>query len=235
LSDATVLTFLTPILTGFSGAIFLKEPLSLRELLAGLYSLFGVVLIARPQFLFGGLQTDPSKEVSPGQRIMSVIAALVGVLGATGAYTLVRAIGKRAHVFHSITFFSSQCVLGSTTGMILFKIPPVIPRRPLWLAVLLLIGILSFIAQILLTMGLQRETASRGTLAIYTSVVFAVMFELIFFHAMPSALSIAGTVIIMSSAIYTSLTKKAVIKSVTFAAVEQPAPTTTGRGDDPEP
>ena len=61
-------------------------------------------------------------------------AALVGVLGATGACeltsrhtgsfvyhlafldTLVRAIGKRAHVFHSITFFSSQCVLGSTTG-----------------------------------------------------------------------------------------------------------------------
>ena len=35
LSDATVLTFLTPILTGFSGAIFLKEPLSLKELLAG--------------------------------------------------------------------------------------------------------------------------------------------------------------------------------------------------------
>ena len=35
LSDATVLTFLVPIFTGFSGALFLKEPLSLKELLAG--------------------------------------------------------------------------------------------------------------------------------------------------------------------------------------------------------
>ena len=35
LSDATVLTFLVPIFTGFSGALFLKEPFSLRELLAG--------------------------------------------------------------------------------------------------------------------------------------------------------------------------------------------------------
>jgi hypothetical protein len=35
LSDATALTFLVPILTGFSGAVFLKEPLSLSELLAG--------------------------------------------------------------------------------------------------------------------------------------------------------------------------------------------------------
>jgi len=35
LSDATMLTFLTPILTGFSGAIFLKEDLSFRNMLSG--------------------------------------------------------------------------------------------------------------------------------------------------------------------------------------------------------
>jgi drug/metabolite transporter (DMT)-like permease len=35
LSDATMLTFLAPILTGFSGAIFLKEVLSFREIFSG--------------------------------------------------------------------------------------------------------------------------------------------------------------------------------------------------------
>ena len=35
LSDATVLTFIAPILTGFSGAVFLKEPFSIGEVLAG--------------------------------------------------------------------------------------------------------------------------------------------------------------------------------------------------------
>lgn len=35
LSDAMVLKFLAPILTGFSGAIFLKETLSLKEIVAG--------------------------------------------------------------------------------------------------------------------------------------------------------------------------------------------------------
>ncbi len=35
LSDAMVLTFIAPILTGFSGAVFLREPLSLKETLAG--------------------------------------------------------------------------------------------------------------------------------------------------------------------------------------------------------
>ena len=35
LSDAVVLKFLAPILTGFSGTIFLRESLSLKEVLAG--------------------------------------------------------------------------------------------------------------------------------------------------------------------------------------------------------
>ena len=35
LSDATVLTFIAPILTGFSGAVFLNESLSIGEVLAG--------------------------------------------------------------------------------------------------------------------------------------------------------------------------------------------------------
>ena|SRR5258708_27587113 len=34
-SDATMLTFITPILLGFSGAIFLKEPVSLKEMFSG--------------------------------------------------------------------------------------------------------------------------------------------------------------------------------------------------------
>lgn len=35
LSDAVVLKFLAPILTGFSGAILLKESFSLKEVIAG--------------------------------------------------------------------------------------------------------------------------------------------------------------------------------------------------------
>ena len=71
LSDATVLTFLTPICTVFTGAVFLGETLSYRQVLAGskqhnffipsdlstcvclVISLVGVILIARPAFLFG--------------------------------------------------------------------------------------------------------------------------------------------------------------------------------------
>ncbi|KAI0300666.1 hypothetical protein B0F90DRAFT_1629305 [Multifurca ochricompacta] len=217
LSDAMVLSYLAPILTGFSGAIFLKESLSLKDVLAGC----AIILISRPRFLFGGLHlirsvdnipADQSEIATPEQRMLSIIAALIGVLGATGAYTCLRAIGKRAHTIHSLTFFSSQCILASTIGMIIFKIPPVIPMRVSWIAMLLLIGIFGFIAQILLTMGFQRETAARGTLALYTgacllpyTVVFALAFERTIFHTSPSSFSIAGTAVIIGSAIYTTV------------------------------
>ncbi|KAI0262063.1 hypothetical protein BC834DRAFT_892921 [Gloeopeniophorella convolvens] len=245
LSDATVITFIAPILTSFTGALFLKEPVSIKEMLAGLCSFFGVVLIARPPFLFDhapairsidGAPPDHSETATPEQRMLSVIAALIGVLGATGAYTSLRAIGKKAHPLHSLTFFSSQCVLVSTIGMIIFKVPPVIPTRISWLAMLLLIGIFGFIAQTLLTMGLQRETAARGTLAVYIGVVFALALERIVFHTSPSALSIAGMVVILSAAIYTALTKKkTVTRSAADTALEQGLLAPEEHEDDPEP
>jgi len=237
LSDATVLTFLTPTFIGFSGALFLKEPLSPRALLAGLFSFVGVIFIARPQFLFGNPQglLDPSK-ITPTQRMISVIAALFGVVGTTGAYTLVRGIGKRVHVLHAITSFTLQCVLGSTLGMILFKLPFVIPTRTYWLVMLVLIGIFGFLAQVLITMGLQREAAGRSALAIYTSIVFAVAFEFAVFHTTPSTLSIIGALMVVSSAIYTSLTKqKATAKPASDTSSERMAGDSlaSGRDDDP--
>lgn len=112
---------------------------------------------------------------------------LIGVVGATGACgppfyyvstpnllslicivadTIIRGIGKRAHVLHFMMSFSSQCVLACTLGyvcptrvfqvellttcfrMILLKQPLVIPTRTSWLVMLLLIGIFGFVSQV---------------------------------------------------------------------------------------
>ncbi|KAF8063350.1 hypothetical protein FPV67DRAFT_238487 [Lyophyllum atratum] len=219
LSDATVLTFLAPLCTGICGAIFLKERYTAREAFASIFSLFGVVLIARPAFLFGDvntihtLSTDPnvaqlaSETVTSEQRLIAVGVSLIGVLGATGAYTSITAIGKRAHPLHAMTSFSSQCVIVAVIAMIIQKTPIVVPTEVEWLALLILIGVFGFIAQVLLTMGLQRETAGRASTAVYTQVVFAAVLERIFFQTTPSILSVIGTVIIITAALYVALTK----------------------------
>ncbi|KAL5514086.1 hypothetical protein ACEPAG_2847 [Sanghuangporus baumii] len=244
LSDATVLTFLAPLTTAVAGYFFLGEAFHRKEALAGLLSMVGVVLIARPEAIFGshpsssaGTASDvvnPDENVTPGQRLGAVGVALLGVLGATGAYTSMRAIGKRAHTLHSMSYFSLWCVITSTTGMILLGQKVILPTRLEWLALLLMIGIFGFLAQALLTMGLQRETAGRGSLAIYVQIIYATILERIFFHTVPSALSIIGTMIIMGSAVYVAVTKKTTKTSSSTESEAAAAATATAAAFDLE-
>ncbi|KAF8227145.1 hypothetical protein L208DRAFT_1405882 [Tricholoma matsutake] len=212
LSDAVVLTFLAPFCTGLAGSIFLGESFTRKEAFASLFSLFGVVLIARPAFLFGtvptGGHTDRLEAGTPAQRLMAVGVAVIGVLGSTGAYISIRAIGTRANPLHAMISFSTLSVIFASVAFIATKEPLVIPTRWDWIALLVLIGIFGFIAQVLLTMGMRCETVSRSTMALYSQVVFAMLLERIFFKSYPSALSLVGTLTILTSALYVALTKK---------------------------
>ncbi|KAM6499708.1 integral membrane protein DUF6 [Amanita muscaria] len=221
LSDATVLTFLSPLCTAAAGAIFLKESFRLSQALAGVVSLVGVVLIARPPFLFKGnsISTDApippipaidtfSDEESAGMRLIAVGIALVGVLGMTGAFVTIRAVGTRAHILHILGSFASQSVIATALGMVITKTPFVVSSRLEWFSLLLMVVIFGLVAQVLITMGFQRETAGRASMAVYTQIVFAMIFQLIIFHTYPSRLSILGTVLILSSALYVAMTKE---------------------------
>ncbi|KAJ7736754.1 hypothetical protein DFH07DRAFT_753255 [Mycena maculata] len=198
LSDVTVLAFLVPMCTALSGSLFLKETFTRREAIAGLCSLFGVVLIARPDFLFG--TPKDATPVEEQHRMVAIGVSLLGVLGSTGAMTSIRAIGQRAHPMHLLALFSVQSVIASSVIMVVFRQPVVVPTAAAWLGLLAVIGILAFGAQILLTMGFQRETAGRASVALYTQIIFASVLERLFFHTTPSILSLLGTAIIMSSA-----------------------------------
>ncbi|KAF7305533.1 Aldo-keto reductase [Mycena chlorophos] len=207
LSNATVLGFLVPMCTAFAGSIFLKETFTRREAIAGLCSLFGVVLIARPQFIFGA-HGDPSSE-DDQHRILAIGIALLGVAGSTGAMTSIRAIGSRAHPMHLLAFFSLQSVFGASAVMAILHTPIVVPTRLAWLSLLGVIGVFGFLAQILLTMGFQREEAGRGAMAFYTQIIFASILERIFFKdTKPSMLSFLGTSIIIVSAVYVAVIKR---------------------------
>ncbi|EPQ53268.1 DUF6-domain-containing protein [Gloeophyllum trabeum ATCC 11539] len=162
LSDATVLTFLSPFTTAIAGALLLKEKFTLKQALAGLCSFGGVILIARPAFLFGSASAapdsghviddghvgDPLAKGTPAQRLGAVSVALIGVLGSTGAYTSIRAIGKRAHAMHSIVTFSAYCVITSLGGLLLRGTHVVVPRRIDWFALLLSVGFLGYAGQV---------------------------------------------------------------------------------------
>lgn len=181
LSDAIVITFLSPVLAGYLASIFLNEPFTRIEKLGGVVAFIGVVLIARPTSFFSRTNNDSNNSnnisipdvpnspedvdiVPPMQRLLAVLVALVGVAGAGTAYVSIRAIGKRAHPLISVNYFAMWCTIVSCVGTILipglsFQLPQSLVQ---WM-LLALIGITGFSMQFLLTAGLQLEKAGRAT------------------------------------------------------------------------
>jgi len=181
---------------------------------SGVFSLIGVVLIARPTFIFGsvaaGVPSPSAGEIEKGtsaERLRAVGVALIGVLGATGTYITLRAIGNRAHPLHSLVAFSSLCVIIASIAMAVEGMMINIPTRLDVLLLLAMIGLLGVVAQTLLVIGLQRETAGRGVLGTYLQIIFATALERMFLQFTPSCLSLIGSVIIFASAIYVVLAK----------------------------
>jgi drug/metabolite transporter (DMT)-like permease len=118
--------------------------LTRMEQIAAYISLFGVVLIARPVSLFSSMSesvgpptlnantnvtnviendTHNEYEATPSQRAWAVGVAMLGVVGAAGAYTTIRWIGKRAHPLISVNYFATWCTIVSTVMM--FALPGV--------------------------------------------------------------------------------------------------------------
>ena len=143
---------------------------------AGILSLVGVVLIARPQSLFGS-GGSYAGDATGLQRLSAVGVALLGVLGSAGAYTSIRAIGAKAHPLISVNMFSFYATTVAAIGMIILKIRPVFPGTIAGVVEWLVIGISGFVAQLMLTSGLQRERAGRGVSMVYLQMVFAFSFE----------------------------------------------------------
>ncbi|KAG2123784.1 uncharacterized protein EDB93DRAFT_1195131 [Suillus bovinus] len=211
-ADATVLTFLTPLTTAITGCLLLREGYSVIQAVAGAYL---CCPHRSPPFLFKfvpGANPDGSyfSDTTPVQRLAGIGAGMIGVVGGHWGmyvYTSIRAIGKRAHPMHVMTFFSLWCTIIAYLGMVVFEIPVVYPRSWRWSLLLLMIGVFGFLAQALLTLGLRRETVSRGSTGVYIQIIFAVVLERLIFGVVPSLLSVIGAAIIVSCAVCVVSTK----------------------------
>lgn len=87
LSDATVLFFVGPPITSVLAYFLLGETLSLLDITSVLASFVGVVLAARPPFLF-----SDAAALDESSRVAGVTAGLLGAVFSAIAYTSVRRI-----------------------------------------------------------------------------------------------------------------------------------------------
>lgn len=244
LSEATVITFLAPIITCYACSFFIPgETFSRRQQLAAIISLIGVILIARPFSASNSKQTSSSNDNDPSNpnrddrlgesrpddadayhHILATIVASIGVLGAAGAYTSIRVIGKRAHPLVSVTYFSSVTTIISLGAMLVlpsveFRIPT---TKTEWLFMVGL-GVCGFLLQFLLTAGLSyvppkwvrdRTTSNTGgggkqgskaTSMVYTQMLFALFYDKVVWGTTLDGVAWIGSGLILGCAVYVAV------------------------------
>jgi drug/metabolite transporter (DMT)-like permease len=189
LAEATVIHQTAPLFTAVFAAIWLHEKLEARVLLAIVLCLCGVLMIARPDWLFGEHPALPS---FPWQ---FAFVALLGAMLSAIAYVTVRRLGRTEKPLVVVFYFPLVTVPMTAA----FAIPQWIwPDLQGWL-LLGGIGLSTQIAQVALTKGLAREPAGRATTVGYLQVAFATIFGALIFGTWPDAWSIAGMALILVS------------------------------------
>ncbi|ANB12675.1 hypothetical protein AWJ20_939 [Sugiyamaella lignohabitans] len=215
LSDATVIGFLCPCVTGFLAWIFLGEEFGSVEIKVGIASLFGVIVIARPTFLMAIFSNGESSDTSTGSdgissagRLFGVAMSLVGVLASALTFVVIRKIGDRAHSLMSVSYFALWCVIVSSLALIFMPGESlVLPQNMKQWGLLLALGMFGFIFQFMMTAAIQRESAAVVTSINYTGILWALLWERVIWGHVPDLLSWVGGSFILCSAIWMAYKK----------------------------
>ncbi|HET7320882.1 MAG TPA: DMT family transporter [Longimicrobiaceae bacterium] len=190
LADATVVQYTSPIFAGLVAVKVLDEKLRLREIVAVVAGLAGVVIVTRPPFLFG----------SAGEHLdtVAILIALGGAIASASAYVIVRKLRTTEAPLVIIFYLSVVSFVGS----IPLALPHALwPTPTEWLA-LVGVGVTAYLGQIAITHGLHRERAGRATAVGYLQIVFAAVWGALAFAEYPDLFTVLGAVLIVGSTIF---------------------------------
>ncbi|KAJ1523876.1 hypothetical protein ONE63_010431 [Megalurothrips usitatus] len=207
LADASVIVFSVPVFVAIFARLFLKEPCGLWNVVCVLLTLIGVVLITRPPLLFGNsipaLSAENGDTETPN--VWGAVAAFSATLFGANAYVLLRAL-KGLHFSVIMTNFGSFALfqtLLTTWALGQLCWPACGTDRLLVVA----LALFSFGGQILLTLALQMEQAGPVAIARSADIVFAFIWQVLFFQEVPNRYSIAGAILVTSSVLLTGVRK----------------------------
>ena len=186
LAEATVIHFTNPVWTALLAVFFLGEVLRGWEVILAAVALAGVVLVARPGFLFGDVS---------GLDSLAVGAAMAGALLSAGAYVAAKKLTRTHDPLVIVFAFGFVSLVGAA--------PPtaaafVMPNGLEWL-ILLGVGLGAQGGQVYVTKALQVEKAGRVMAVGYLQIVFAAGWGLLLFREVPDIWTALGAAIIIGS------------------------------------
>lgn len=207
LADASVIIFSTPVFVAIFARLFLREPCGCFNVITVILTLIGVVLITRPPIIFGSsipsLVDDQIIDENAG--LWGPVAALSSTLFGANAYVLLRAL-KGLHFSVIMTNFGAFALV--YTILITWVMGALCwPHCGYDRVLIIALAIFSFLGQILLTIALQMEQAGPVAIARSADIVFAFIWQVMFFKEVPNVYSLIGALLVVSSVILTGFRK----------------------------
>ena len=222
LPDAITLQFTTPVFAAMMAVPLLGEPWKRSNMVGAAFCLSGVLLIARPSWLFGTAaaataSTTTTAIAAAAQTATATTVGLVGAAFAALAYVLVRRIGSRADANVMVFYYALISGLtaplgakllassggGSGSGWDVVGSPTAVE-----LLVFAGLGVFGFLGQLFTNLGLTKcDSAATATLVTNTQIVFAFLFEITILHESLSPWSIAGSALIVGYMAFAGISK----------------------------
>ena len=178
LADAYALSYLSPVIVAVISYYAFAERLNRWQLISLAMGLAGVLIVIRPAFAQAG-----------GAIIFPLLMALSYAI-----YQVLTRVVRRADDATVSVFYASLVGAGLTTLALPFVWQPMPATHWLWFA---LMGCCGLVGHWLLAVSAHRAPASLLAPLSYTQLVYAALFDLFVFGAIPDQWTLAGSALIL--------------------------------------
>lgn len=184
----------SPLFLAFLTAAFLREQPPRLLVFLLLVSFLGMLLVLRPlPTIMAIWQSTADKNESIGE-LMGGLAALGAGIMAGCAYFNIRRLGvMNEGGVRTVFYFTLICTILSAPLLPFSALSPLTPVAIGWVVV---IGITATAGQLALTRGLHSGKTAVSAALMYTSVIFAGVFDYVLWDNIPAPLSWLGIVMI---------------------------------------
>lgn len=198
--DATAVLFSGPIMLIFLSNLFLGEPISKSDIVAGAIGFIGVLLISRSN------EDTAIAIISSHDRIVGTSFALTAAIATCFTYITMRKLVTSVHFMTStLSLGFSALVMSAMLGG---TVTPTDLKTELGSVVLaFMMGFVAFVGQVGISYGLQFCHATTAYLLSNLEVIFVYAFGLIFLQEVPTPLRAFGALLVVSGAFMVSVDK----------------------------
>ncbi|KYM93457.1 PREDICTED: solute carrier family 35 member G1-like [Cyphomyrmex costatus] len=201
LGDATTIIFSSPVIVIALSFVFLKEPCGVLRILVVCTLLTGVILVARPPFLFQMHRAE-------SYNLMGYLCAILATLFTALNIVVMR---KCSEIHYSILVLNLSCwsfvsavffyftVSGHGIGHELHKFR--LPHDWFTWGQILLVALTGLTGQVLVTKALKIEGAGKVSVTRSLDIILAYLIQVYIFDEKPTSTSLTGAILIISSVV----------------------------------